>query len=175
MLQRYLQRYSGFSAHLVGPDLPPQLLNTSRRPGKGKGAGAAGAGAAGASASAVSVAGATGTAGSSAARPRLLRNHTILVSSLHRTAEGGEYLPLALAGSGADLGSSLFYAAYSLTEAPPKVRDALRPTLRQFGLLFVTFTDIIQACACACLLLYYTHTHTHKNTRRARTRARTHA
>ena len=147
--------------------MPPQLLNTSRRPGKG--AAAAGAGAAGASA------GAAGAAGSSAARPRLLRNHTILVSSLHRTADGGEYLPLALAGSGADLGSSLFYAAYSLTEAPPKVRDALRPTLRQFGLLFVTFTDIIQACACACLLLYHTHTHTHKNTRRARTRARTHA
>ena len=102
--QRYLQRYSGFSAHLVGPDLPPQLLNTSRRPGKGEpgsraaaaGAGAAGAGAAGAAAA--------GAAGGSAARPRLLRNHTILVSSLHRTPDGGEYLPLALAGSGADLG-----------------------------------------------------------------------
>ena len=102
--QRYLQRYSGFSAHLVGPDLPPQLLNTSRRPGKGEpGSRAAAAGAAAAGAAAAGAA-AAGAAGGSAARPRLLRNHTILVSSLHRTPDGGEYLPLALAGSGADLG-----------------------------------------------------------------------
>ena len=175
MLQRYLQRYSAFSAHLVGPDLPPQLLNSSRRPGKG-GAAAAGTGVKGASAGAAGAAGVAGAAGSSAARPRLLRNHTILVSSLHRTPDGGEYLPLALAGSGADLGSSLFYAAYSLTEAPPKVRDALRPTLRQFGLLFVTFTDIIQACACACACLHHTqaHAHTHARTH-ARSHARTHS
>jgi len=89
--------------------LPPQLLNTSRRPGKGEPgsrAAAAGAGAAGAAVAGAAAAGAAaaGAAGGSAARPRLLRNHTILVSSLHRTPDGGEYLPLALAGSGADLG-----------------------------------------------------------------------
>ena len=112
LLQRYLQRYSGYSAHLVGPDLPPALLNASRRAGKGAGGAAAG-----------SAAGGGGGAGAALRRPGLLRNHTTLVSSLHRTPQGGEYLPLALAGSGADLGASLFYAAYSLTEAPPKVRD----------------------------------------------------
>ena len=49
-----------------------------------------------------------------------------------------------LAGSGAELSSSLFYAAYSLTEAPPAVRDALRPTIRRFGTILVTFSDVIQ-------------------------------
>ena len=41
LLQRYLQRYSGYSAHLVGPDIPPELLNVSRRHARAKGTGLA--------------------------------------------------------------------------------------------------------------------------------------
>ena len=53
------------------------------------------------------------------------------------------------------------------------MRDALRPTLRQFGLLFVTFTDIIQARACRSS---HTSAHAYKQmcTHNARTRARAH-
>ena len=133
LMQRYVQRYSGYSAHLVGPDIPPELLNVSRRHARAKGTGLV-----------KEAAGTPDASAAVAARPRLLRGHTTLVSSLHRTADGSEYLPLVLAGSGAELSSSLFYAAYSLTEAPPNVRDALRPTMRRFGTILVTFSDLIQ-------------------------------
>jgi hypothetical protein len=54
------------------------------------------------------------------------------------------------------------------------VRDALRQTLRQFGLLFVTFTDIIQARACCTCMCAHTQAHMHEKRCARITHARAH-
>jgi hypothetical protein len=75
----------------------------------------------------------------------LLRGHTALVSSLHPTPAGTpDLLTLTLGTAAAGLADALFYAAYSLTEAPLKVRNQLRPTIRKFGTIFVAYTNKIQ-------------------------------